>query len=512
MLESAVNNKRIAKNTMMLYFRMFLLLGISLYTSRVVLRVLGVEDYGVYNAVGGFVAMFGMLSGTLSSAISRFITVELGRGNKERLKVVFSTSLKVQLLIAVAVAILAELIGIWFLYSKMQIPEGRYEAAQWVLHCSIISFIISLFFVPFNSTIIAHEKMSAFAYISILEAALKLGIVFLLTSFPVDKLALYAVLLLSVQIFLFFIYAVYCWKKFEECRGKSQFDKTVFKEMWGFAGWSFFGNTAYVFNTQGVNMLMNVFFGVVVNAARGIANQLNGAVSQFVNNFTMALNPQIVKSYAAGNKEDSFRLVCRGAKFSFFLMYIISLPIMLEADQILEIWLKTPPEGSSAFVIWTILASMTTVLGCTLLPLINATGDIKKYQVMMAIFGFSPFPLTWIAYKLGATAIWAYSIYFAVYYILIFVRLWLVHDKTGIPYSMYLKEVVFKTHITGVLALILPLVVVKLMEPSIARLFITCFVSVVSCGMVMMTIGFTPGERSKVEKKVKSIFVKFARR
>ncbi len=508
--DSAVNNRRIAKNTMMLYLRMFLLLGISLYTSRVVLQVLGVEDYGVYNAVGGFVAMFGMLSSTLSGAISRFITVELGKGNKERLRMVFSTSLKVQLLMAVVVAILAEIIGIWFLYNKMQIPDGRYDAAQWVLHCSIISFIISLFSVPFKSTIIAHEKMSAFAYISILEAALKLGIVFLLSSFAVDKLALYAVLLLAVQTILFFIYAGYCWKKFEECRGKSQFDKSVFREMWGFAGWSFFGNTAYVFNTQGVNMVMNVFFGVVVNAARGIANQVNGAVNQFVNNFTMAINPQIVKSYAVGNKEDSFRLVCRGAKFSFFLMYVISLPIMLEVDQILKIWLKTPPEGSSAFVVWTILASMTTVLGCTLLPLINATGDIKKYQIMMAVFGFSPFPLTWIAYKFGAPAIWAYPIFFVVYYILIYVRLWLVHDKTGIPYAMYFKEVVFRTHITGALALILPLAVVKLIEPSIARLFITCGVSVVSCGVVMMTIGLTPGERDKVEKKAKDIFKKFS--
>lgn len=506
-LDNHIDNNRIAKNTLLLYLRTLLLMVISLYTSRVVLKVLGVEDYGVYTAVGGFVAMFGMLSSTLSSAISRFITVELGKGNKERLKAVFSTSLKVQLLMAVAVAILAELIGIWFLYSKMQIPEGRYGAAQWVLHCSIISFIISLFFVPFNSTIIAHEKMSAFAYISILEAALKLGIVFLLTFFHVDKLALYAVLLLSVQIFLFFIYVVYCWKKFEECRGKSQFDKIVFKEMWGFAGWSFFGNITYVFNTQGVNMLLNVFFGVVVNAARGIANQVNGAVNQFANNFTMALNPQIVKSYAAGDKEDSFILVCRGAKFSFFLMYVISLPIMLEVDQILEIWLKTPPEGSSAFVIWTILASMTTVLGNSLLTLINATGDIKKYQIYMTIFCFSPFPLTWIAFKMGASAVWSYIIFFIIYYILIYIRIWLVHNKTGIPYSLYFKEVILRSHLVALVALLLPLCVVLFMDSSIFRLIITLVVSIISSCVTSFFIGLTKNEKRKVLDKIKCVAI-----
>lgn len=508
MPDYAANNKRIAKNTLLLYMRMFLMMGISLYTSRVVLNTLGVEDYGVYNVVGGFVAMFGIFTSSLSGAISRFITVELGKGDLQRLRDVFSTSVKVQLIMSLAVAIFGETVGLWFMNTQMQIPDGREVAAEWVLHCSILSFIVSLINVPFNSTIIAHERMSAFAYISILEAVLKLGIVYLLMLMGFDKLICYAILMLVVQILLRLVYWIYCRQKFSETRGHSTFDKHLFGELWSFAGWNLLGNGAYVLNTQGVNMVMNVFFGVVVNAARGIANQVNGAVQQFVNNFMMALNPQITKSYATGDKQTAFTLACRGAKFSYLLTFCLALPIMIEADQILTLWLGTPPEESASYVIWTLLASITTVTGQPLLTLQMAHGDIKKYQLFITLFGFAPFPLTWIGYLLGAPAIWAFVIYFIVYYILIYVRMWLVHGKTGLPYAMYFREVIGRTHLVSAISVILPLALVILMPASIYRLILSCVVCVFSTVTTSYFIGLTSSERATIYSHIRKIFKK----
>ena len=503
MSDNQSNNKRIAKNTLLLYFRMFLLMGITLYTSRVVLNTLGVEDYGVYNVVGGFVAMFGILTSSLSGAISRFITVELGKGDLQRLRDVFSTSVKVQFIMSLVIAILGEAVGIWFLNSHMQIPEGREVAAQWVLHCSILSFIVSLISVPFNSTIIAHERMSAFAYISILEAVLKLGIVYLLVLSGLDKLILYSILMLTIQVLLTSIYWIYCRRNFRETKGKSTFDKRLFGEMWSFAGWNLLGNGAYILNTQGVNMIMNVFFGVVVNAARGIANQVNGAVQQFVNNFMMALNPQITKSYAVGDKQTAFTLACRGAKFSYLLMYCLALPIMMEANHILTLWLGTPPNESASYVIWTLLASMTTVTGQPLLTLQMAHGNIKKYQIYITLFGFAPFPFTWLGYAFGAPAVWAFIIYFIVYYILIYVRMWLVHGSTGLPYTMYLREVIGRTHLVSAISVILPLLFVVVVPSSITRLLLSCLLCVLSAGLTSFYIGLTRNERTAILALVK---------
>lgn len=500
-VQSSDNNKRIAKNTLLLYFRMFLLMGIGLFTSRVTLQVLGVDNFGIYNVVGGFVVMFSILSSSLTSAISRFITVELGKRDIDRLRIVFSTSVRVQIILSFVVAVLAEAIGIWFLYNKMSIPDGRYTAAQWVLHCSILSFVVGLISVPYNSAIVAHEKMSAFAYISILEATLKLVVVYSLLMSPYDKLIVYALLLLAVQLFLRIVYGVYCYKHFEECKGKPIFDMSLFKEMWGFAGWNLLGNGAYILNTQGVNMVMNVFFGVALNAARGVCNQVNNSVSQFVNNFTMAINPQITKSYAAGDKDYAFRLACRGAKFSYLMLFLLILPIMLEADQILRIWLGTPPEQSSIFLIWTLLATLTTITGGTLVTLMMAHGDIKRYQILITAFGFLPFPLSWIAFEFGAPAVWAFIIYFIVYYILIYVRMWLVHDKTGLPYMMYMKEVIFRTHIVSILSFIPAFIVTQIMDETIFRFLLTCVVSVCASSLFIYAIGLQSNERKIIKTK-----------
>ena len=320
MTDHSANNKRIVKNTLLLYGRMLLMMVLSLFTSRVVLNALGVEDYGIYNVVGGVVAMFSILSSSLSSAISRYITFELGKGNIEKLKKVFCTAINVQLIIIIIITILLETIGLWFLNYKMVIPDDRMIAANWVFQFSVLTFAITLWSVPYNASIIAHEKMEAFAYISIFDALAKLGIAYLILKNPIDRLVYYGFLILLAGLVQRFLYTYYCKKHFEECRYRFVFDKEITKEMFGFAGWNFIGASSAVLRDQGGNVIMNLFFGAGVNAARGIAMSVNSAVVGFVTNFMMALNPQITKNYAQGNYDYMFRLVFQGARLSFYIL------------------------------------------------------------------------------------------------------------------------------------------------------------------------------------------------
>ena len=504
---SIVDNKRVAKNTILLYIRMLFLLLIGLYTSRVVLQVLGVQNYGINSVIAGFISMFGIITSSMSGAISRFITVELGKGNLGRLKKVFSTSISVQLFMGLLIVILIETVGIWFVSNKMQIPPGRDVAAQWCLHCAALSTFISLMDIPFNSAIVAHEKMSAFAYMTILDALLKLGICYAIYISPFDKLITYSILGVAVSMITTSIYWIYCLRKFEETSFSFHFDKVLFKEIWGFAGWNFFGQTAWILNTQGVNMLMNLYFGVVVNAARGVADRVNSIIQQFVTNFMMALNPQITKSYAAGDKEDAFKLACRGSRFSFYIMFILALPVMLESHYILKLWLVTPPENSDVFMIWTILASLATMLGNTLVTLQMAHGNIRHYQIWITIFGCLPFPLTWIAFKLGSSVFVAYYIYVASYWGLIFVRYYLVHEMTGIPAKMYLGGVVAKTHFVAFVATIVPLGLRLVMNEGIIRLLIVGAVSIISSLITIYTLGLDKSEKIFMQNKFNDLVI-----
>ena len=424
MANTSVNNKRIAKNTLLLYVRTLFIMLVTLYTSRVVLNTLGVTDYGIYNVVGGVVAMFSVISGSLSSSISRFITYEIGHGDFEKLKRIFSASVNIQIGISLVILVLAELFGVWFLNTKMNIPAERLSAANWVLQCSLLSFIINLISVPYNACIIAHERMSAFAYISILEAVLKLAVVYMLLISPYDKLVTYAILLVLVSLIVRLTYSQYCKRHFEESRYKFVYDKPLVKEMTSFAGWSFFGNGAYMLNVQGVDMLINIFFGVTLNAARGVATQVQNAVMQFVNNFTVAVNPQITKSYAAGEMSYMYRLVCRGARFSYFLLLIFVVPLVCEADYVLRLWLKIVPEHAPAFLRLSLFGTLMTLLGNSMLTAVSATGNIKRYQLWITLVGCLVFPLTWVAFELGVPPEATYVIYIVIYFLLNFVRLY----------------------------------------------------------------------------------------
>ena len=504
MVEQVSNNRRIAKNTVLLYIRTFFVMLISLYTSRVLLQVLGVEDYGVYQVVGGMVAMFAVISNALATAISRFITYEIGSGNHSRLLEVFSTSRVVQLTISGIVLILGEIIGLWFLHTYMQIPEGRMVAANWVLQFSLVAFCTNLLNIPYNACIIAHEHMKAFAYITIFEAVCKLGICFLILTSPIDSLIYYALLLMLLAFVLFFLYKFYCRKMFEECHSEIYFHKPIFKEMFGFAGWSFFSNTMHIFNSQGVNMLINVFFGVSVNAARGISNQVESAVMQFVNSFTIAINPQITKSYAAGEYESMYVLVCRGAKFSYFLMLMMALPLMCEADIILRLWLVEVPPQAVILVQLSLVLGLLDAIGLSGYTACLATGRLKKYALIITSIGIMEFPLSWVAFAIGGVVEISYYIYIIVKFAVLIARMILLRDMVGLPVRKYVNEVFCPILLTTFFSIIPSIILVHLMPQSFLRLLLSLVIGVGITGVMTLFIGMSKGEREMVIYKVHS--------
>lgn len=503
------NNKRIAKNTILLYIRTFVVMLISLYTSRVILDALGVVDYGVYQVVGGVVAMFSVVSSSLSNAIGRFITFAIGKGDKENIKRIFSTSLTIQIVISLIVLILSEVVGMWFIETEMKIPVERLDAAQWVLHCSLITFCINLLSVPYNACIIAHERMTAFAYFGVFDAVIRLAICFCVKVSPIDKLIFYAILMALLALTMRIIYAVYCNRHFEESRVGAGFDKKIFKEMFGFSSWSFFNNTSFILNNQGVNMLMNVYFGVVVNAARGIAVQVENAVLNFVNNFTMAINPQITKSYASGDLTRMYSLICRGAKFSYFAMLFISLPIIIEAKLILDIWLVDVPEYSVIFVQLSLIMGMCDSIGNSGYTACMATGKIRKYSLIITSIACLEFPLAWAVFAFGALPEYAYYTYIFIKILVLIVRMYLMQSMVGLKVEQYVKSVFIPVISTTIVAIAPSMVISYFLESGFIRLIIICLVSFLSVAVATLYIGMTKNERNVILSKCGSIISKF---
>ena len=504
------NTKRIARNTILLYFRTLFTMFVTLFTSRVILNTLGVDDYGIYNVVGGFVAMFAVLSSSLSNAISRFITYELGRGDKNKLNIIFCTGVNIQLGMSLIIFFVCEAIGVWFLNCEMNIPVDRLYAANWVLQLCMVTFCINLISVPYTAAITAHEKMDAYAYISILEVLLTLGAVYLLAVSPIDKLISYTILLFLVKLLIRFIDGWYCSKHFEECKYRIVFEKNILKEMSTFAGWNFFGNAAYLFNTQGVNMLMNIFFGVAVNAARGVAGQVDVAVKMFVGNFMAAVNPQITKSYASGDMTYMHMLIYRSSKLSGYLLLFFAIPVLFEADEILYIWLKTVPDYTALFLRILIISSFfDTVFSSPMVTAVNATGRIKKYQIWVTCIGCLVFPISWIVFKLGAGAWSTYVVYGVIYLILIFVRIFLLRELINLDPWDFIKKVMLPYIPVVCMTFIAPTLVVCFMDEGVIRLLITCALSVLWTTTIVYTVGLTKSERTFIyEKYLKRIIKK----
>ena len=495
MSDTSANNKRIAKNTLMLYVRMLFTMAVSLFTSRVVLQTLGVEDYGIQNVVGGVITMFTFINGGMVSSTQRYLNFEIAKGNADRLKSVFNTALQIHALIAVVIIILGETVGLWFLLEKLVIPEERMTAAMWVYQCSIIACVVNILSVPYNADIIAHEKMSAFAYISILDVTLKLVIVYLLVVSPIDKLIVYAILTLLVQLLIRYVYTRYCNKHFQESFVEWKLNKPLFKEMLSFAGWSFWGNLAGILYTQGLNMMLNIFFGPVVNAARGIAVQVQAAVQQFVSGFQTALNPQITKNYASGDLEQMHSLMFRSARFSFLLLFFLSLPVLLETDFLLTLWLKTVPDDAVIFTQIMICISLiyTTANPCVVAN--QATGKVKIYQMVVGGILLMILPISYIFLKLGAPAYSVFIVHFFVESVAQFSRMYMLRKLINLPMWQYMKNIYIPIVTTVAVAIILPIIVRMQVEEGWLRFIAVGFTCVLSVGISTFFIGFTKHER-----------------
>lgn len=471
------NNKRIAKNTLLLYFRMLFLMIISLYTSRIVLNALGVEDFGIYNVAGGVVAMFSILSGSLSAAISRFITYELGKNNVLKLKTIFSSAITIQIGLGIVIAFFAETIGIWFLNTQMNIPIERMTAANWVLQFSIITFIINLISVPYNAVIIAHEKMSAFAYISIFEAIGKLLIAYLITISPIDKLIFYAILMCGVAIAIRLLYGYYCKRHFDECRFHFIWNKQIFQQIFSFAGWNFIGASSAVLRDHGGNIIINLFCGPTVNAARGIAFQVNNAIQGFVSNFMTALNPQITKSYAAKNYTYMMTLIFQGARLSFYMLLLLSLPIIINTHYLLTLWLNTVPEHTVLFVRLVLIFAMSESISGPLITAMLATGNIRNYQIIVGGLQMLNLPTSYILLSLGAIPETVLIVAVLISQCCLMARLYMLKKMIKLKIKDYLKKVYFNIITVSIIAIILPIC----MQERLAENFINFLLSSLIC-------------------------------
>lgn len=502
------NNARLAKNTLFLYIRMIFIMIVTLYTSRVVLKVLGVDDFGIFNVVAGVVAMFGFLNSSMSATTQRFISFSLGKGD-DNLNKVFSTCVLTHALLALIVLVLVESVGLWFLYNKMVIPPDRLTAAFWVFQFSAISTVVTVMAIPFNADIIAHEKMSAFAYISIVEVCLKLLIVFILKLGNVDKLVLYGFLLLLVQCGIFMAYMCYCLRHFKESHFKFVFEKKLFTEVTAFAGWNFWGYLASILYTQGLNLLLNVFFGPAVNAARGLANQVDGAIRLFASNFQMAINPQIVKSYAAKELDTMHSLIFRSSKFSLFLLLALSLPVMIETPYILQIWLGEVPDWTVSFLRLMLVVVIIDSVANPLMTSAAATGRVKVYQSVLGGIQLLIVPVAYVALKMGGNPNSVFLVHICICIIAFVVRIVIVRGMIDLPVAKYFMEVCVRGGAVTVASAVVPVVLFFSLPNTFLWVVVIIMVSLVSVLTCSYFIGLTLNERRFVAEKVRGIIKKF---
>jgi len=496
------NSRRIARNTLFLYFRMFLLMLIGLFTTRIILRSLGFSDYGLYGVIGSVIALSNIVSASVTAAIARYITAGLGEGDAERSRKIFSTSLVVIFCLCAVVIVLMETVGLWFLHHKMDIPAGREGAADWVFQCALGVLVLGLLSVPFNASIMAHERMSAFAGISILEGLLKLGVALAILFSPGDKLKLYAVLMLLVALLVRGTYGLYCKRKFDETRGPVRFERDLFRELVGFAGWNFLGSGTFFLNTQGVNVLTNIFFGVAMNAPRGVAGQIENIVKQFVNNLVTAINPQITKSYVTGNKDYAFELTCKGAKYATLVILLFLVPYVFEAERISLLLFGANPEGSALFSTLAICCVLTDLILTTFATLELATGDIKRYYIITSSISVLILPLTWIAFACGAPAHVAYLFFIAVYLVADAAKLLIIRSQTGFPIRKFLREVLLPCAAVAAISLALTAAVRSAVPDGWGRMLLVAAVSALATAVSAWFLALTPGERAFATSKL----------
>lgn len=502
------NNKRIAKNTFLLYVRMLFMMVIGLYTSRVILDKLGEIDFGIYNVVSGFVTLFAVVSGAMTSATQRFLSFEIGKGKDGNVRDIFSTMIYIHIFLALIVLILGEVVGVWFLNNHMNFPSDRYEAVNWVFQLSLLVFILNVINVPYNGALIAYEKMSAFAYFSIFDAIFKLVICYVITVIHFDKLIVYSILMACIQIMLLFMYFIYCKIKFPECRFTGKFNKKYGKNIGSFVGWNLIGSLSVIGKEQGVNVVLNMFFGPAVNAARGIAYQVLSKFNGFVANFQMALNPQIIKYYASGEYENMYKLVFRGAKLSYLLLLTLSLPVVIEAPLILNLWLKEVPNYTVIFLQITIFTALINTLSNPLVISMQASGKVRDYQIVVGSLSLLTLPIVYIVLKIGAEPYMAMIIAFIIEFICHFARLYMLARSIKFPMGLFLKEVTLRVFVITILVIVLPVIANKLIDTTWIRFLIVCLFSIVSTLSFGYYIGFNKIERENLRTKIINVIRK----
>lgn len=493
--DNTQKSRRIARNTLMLYVRMFFLMLIGLYTSRVVLGSLGEDDYGIYNVVGGVVAMFAIISGALNAAVSRFITFEMGKGTAARLDRVYSTAVTIQIILSLIVAVVAEPVGIWFIRNEMTIEPDRIPAALWVLQFSILSFVINLMSVPQMASITAHEKMSAYAYIGIMDGFLRLGVALLIAHSPFDRLVWYSALMAGAVLVVRMAYGIYCRMHFPECRYRPVFDKPLVKEMFSFAGWNFIGVTSGVLRDQGGNILVNLFYGTAMNAARGVAVQLNGAVQGFVTNFMTAVNPQITKSYASGDREYMLSLVRKSSRMSFYLLFIIALPLLFNTEYLLELWLRDVPAQSASFVRLFLVFALSESLSNSLITAQLATGNIRNYQIVVGGLQLLNIPVAYLCLRAGAPAESTVAVSVVISQICLAARLFLLKGMVGLSPKEFFLRVYLNVLAVAACAMVLPLLVRGLLPNGFGGFCVNVAVCVISAALSILFVGCGKNER-----------------
>ena len=506
------NNKRIAKNTLVLYVRMFVMMFIGFFTARITLGALGVDDYGINNVVGGLVSMFSLLSSSLCSASSRFITFALGKGDFAEQKRTFATTVNIHIILAVVVVLAIETLGVWFLNHKLNIPADRMVAAHWVLQCSVVSFALGLLSVPYNSSIIAHERMSAFAYLTIFDAVCKLIVVGSIYYYGGDKLILFSVLSLLPLVIRQGIYVWYCKHNFEECVYEFSWDKKIFREMFAFSGWNFIGCTAGLMRDQGVNIVINMFTSPAVNAARGIAMQLNGLIGQFTSNFMVSLNPQITKYYAVGDLMQLHKLLYYGTRFSYYLFMFISIPVIFEIEPILTIWLGEVPAHTVLFTRLVLVLSLIDIFSQTLITAQNATGNIRNYELVVGGLYLLNLPFSYLLLRMGMIPEVTLVVAIVIAIACMVARLCFLRHSIKLRVFDYVRRVVLNALLVTVLSLIVPWLCYHYVSDTLWQFLAVGSASVVSSSLVIYYLGCNSSERNMVNGYIVKFYHKHLRR
>lgn len=482
-------------------------MAVSLYTSRVILATLGADDFGIYNVVGGIVMFLAFLNTSMASATQRFLNVELGKNDRNGVKRIFSNALIIHFIIAVCVLLLVETLGVWFLNNRMNIAPDRLVASNYVLQFSIATMVTSIISVPYNAVIIANERMSAFAYISIVEVVLKLGLVLLLVHSPIDKLITYAALMFLVSLIVRFIYVRYCGHNFDECRNYNlKPDVPTIKRMMSFSAWTVVGAIASIGHGQGVAIVMNLFFGVVVNAAFGIANQVNQVVSNFVNNFMTALNPQIVKTYSANELPAMHRLISRGCRMGYFLVLFFVIPILIETPALLGLWLEEVPDYTVSFVRLTLLITLFNSFASPLSAAQGATGDIKNYQIVLTLLGLSHIPLAWLCFKQGLNPNYAMYVYLLIIALEQAYRIIKVSRSVSMPFIPFFRTLFFRCGFVSCLSFAVTIMLHRLLPEGIFASLSVCVAGALCVAIFSFFVGLDANERDGILSMITAKF------